>query len=121
MPPPSVIEILRWGYFLPFLRPPVLPRPSDFTVLQRPDQIALIDEEVKALLVKGAIKRVSTTSRGLVSRMFVVPKKDGGWRPIINLKWLNKTFLDPPHFRMDTTKDVAFHLRPDDWAASIGL
>ena len=53
--------------------------------------------------------------------MFIIPKIDGGWRPIINLKWLNRTFLDAPHFRMDTVKDAAALLRPDDWAATIDL
>ena len=121
--PPSVLRILRDGYSLPFLRPPpqVLPRPSQFTVLSKPDQIKVVDEEVVALLAKGAIRRVSKTSRGLVSRIFVVTKKDGGWRPIINLKWLNKTFLNPPHFRMDTALDAAALLRPGDWTASIDL
>ena len=121
--PPFVLQILREGYSLPFLRPPpqVLPRPSQFTVLSKPDQIRVVDEEVDALLSKGAIRRVSKTSKGLVSRIFVVPKKDGGWRPIINLKWLNKTFLDPPHFRMDTVSDAASLLRPGDWTASIDL
>ena len=73
------------------------------------------------MLAKQAIRRVSPTTRGLVSRIFVIPKKDGGWRPIINLKWLNKTFLDPPHFRMDTVMDAASLLCPGDWAASIDL
>ena len=53
--------------------------------------------------------------------MFVIPKKDGGWRPIINLKWLNKTFLDAPRFRMDMVRDAAALLRPCNWAASIDL
>ena len=121
--PPSILQILKDGYSLPFLRPPpqVLPRPSQFTVLSKPEQIKVVDEEVVALLAKGAIRQISKTSRGLVSRIFVVPKKDGGWRPIINLKWLNKTFLDPPHFRMDTALDAAALLHPGDWTASIDL
>lgn len=115
--------ILKDGYSLPFFRsqPQTLPRPSQYTVLTKPEQIKVVDEKVAALLVKQAIRRVSPTTRGLVSRIFVVPKKDGGWRPIINLKWLNQTFLDPPHFRMDTVVDAAYLLRPGDWATSIDL
>ena len=114
--PPSILRILEDGYSFPFLRPPpqTLPRPSQFTVLSKRDQIQVVDEEVEALLAKGAIERVSKASRGLVSQIFVVPKKDGGWRPIINLKWLNKTVLDPPHFRMDTALDAAALLHPGD-------
>ena len=72
------------------------------------------------MLEKKAIVEVSP-SPGYYSRLFVVTKKDGGWRPIINLKRLNKLFLDPPHFRMDTTKDVGLLLRQGDWAASVDL
>ena len=53
--------------------------------------------------------------------MFVIPKKGGGWRPIINLKHLNKTYLVPLHFWMDTLRDVASLLCPGDWTASMDL
>ena len=121
--PPFVLGILKDGYSLPFLRSPpqTLPRPSQYTVLTKPEQIKVVAKEVAALLTKQAIRRVSPTTRSLVSCIFVVLKKDGGWRPIINLKWLNQTFLDPPHFRMETVMDAASLLRPSDWAASIDL
>ena len=105
---------------LPFLRPLSLPLPSQFMIITKPIQIAVVDEEFAALLAKHAIRRVSRMSLALVSWMFVVPKKDGGWRPI-NLKWLNRTFLDASHFRMDTVRDAAALLCPGDWAASVDL
>ena len=110
------------GYCLPFVRrPPLsLPKPSSFTVLSNADHIAVVDEEVGEMLRKKAIEEVPS-SPGFMSRLFLVTKKDGGWRPIINLKSLNKAYLSPPKFRMDTTKDVALLLRPGDWAASIDL
>ena len=52
----------------------------------------MVNEEVEALLAKGAVEEVSP-SLGYYSKMFVVPKKDGGWRPIINLKFFNKTYM----------------------------
>ena len=78
--PRSVLCILGDGYSLPFLRPPPLsvPLPSQFTVLTKPVQIKVVDEEVAALLAKQAIWCVPRTSLGLVSQMFVVHKKDGG-------------------------------------------
>ena len=48
------------------------------------------------------------------------PKKDGSWRPIINLKCLS-TYLEVPHFKMDgisTLKDV---LQKNDFMGKIDL
>ena len=102
----------------PTLRIPTLRNPSaHFSA----DEISLIDHEVAELLKKNAIEEIDPSSPSCVSNIFVVPKKDGGFRPIINLKPLNRRFLSPPHFRMDSIKDVASLLRLGDWAASIDL
>ena len=87
-------------------------------MLTKPVQIMIVDN-VLALLAKHGFHCVSRTSIGLVSQMFVIPKKDGGWR-FIN-KWLNQTFLDATHFRMDTVQDASALLRLGDWAASVDL
>ena len=118
---PSVMDVIR-GYRIPFIRPPplTLPTPASFTVISRQDHVDLVDAEVVALREKGAIEEVPLSSPGYFSRLFLVPKPVG-WRPIINLKKLNKFFIDCPHFRMDTVRDVALLLRPGDWAASIDL
>ena len=73
------------------------------------------------MLQKGAIQEVTKVSPSYVSNIFIVPKKDGGNRPIINLKPLNSQFLSPPHFKMDTVKDVASLLLPGDYGASVDL
>ena len=119
--PASILRIVE-GYAIPFSRSPPLSLPlaSAFTILRQPDQISVVDEEVASLLQKGAIEEVLPTTRGYFSKIFCVPKPVG-WRPIINLKRLNADYVICPHFRMDTTKDVASLLRPGDWAASIDL
>ena len=119
--PPSVLKIVD-GYSIPFVRRPPLSLPTDdsYTHLSQPDHVRVIDEEVVALLGKGAIEEVPATELGYFSKMFVVPKPIG-WRPIINLKKLNADFIDCPSFRMDTVADVALLLRPGDWCASIDL
>ena len=37
---------------------------------------------------------------GFYSTLFLVPKKDGGQRPVVNLKELNK-FVATSHFKME--------------------
>ena len=119
--PPSILEIVG-GYRIPFNRPPPLSLPTEdsYTHLRQPEHVRVIDEEVEAVLLKGAIEEVSPTEPGYFSKMFVVPKPVG-WRPIINLKRLNAEFIDCPSFRMDTVADVSLLLRPGDWCASIDL
>ena len=55
-----------------------------------------------------------------VSQIFLVSKKDGSHRPVINLKALNK-FAVEEHFKMEgfhMTKDL---VKPEDWLAKIDL
>ena len=51
--------------------------------------------------MKGAIEVVRTPSPGFYSRLFLVPKARGTWRPIIDLSVLN-THIQCPSFKMET-------------------
>ena len=51
--------------------------------------------------MKGAIEVVRTPSPGFCSRLFLVPKAGGAWRPIIDLSALN-THIQCPSFKMET-------------------
>jgi len=66
-----------------------------------------MQEGLEKLLSKQAIRLMDPppTDEAFYSTLFLVPKKDGGWRPILNLKLLNK-HIKPQHFRMDTLKVV---------------
>jgi hypothetical protein len=78
---------------------------------------------VEALLSKRAIEEVplSPPPPCYISPIFLILKKSGGMRPILNLKKLNAAYLDTPYFRMETMEDVRHTLRPGDWVASIDL
>ena len=52
----------------------------------------MISQEIKDLLVKDAIAETTLSKEGFVSQIFPVEKKEGGQRPVINLKTLN-TFV----------------------------
>ena len=66
-----------------------------------------ISQEVGELLAKGAKIEVCLTSQSYVSKIFLVEKKRGGLRPVINLKDLNN-FVKMEHFKVE-----GLHLLPD--------
>jgi hypothetical protein len=112
------------GFRPHFTSPPPLSLPG--TNLCTPSQgknNLYIDQEVEALFHKGPIEEVPLwlPPRSYISSIFLVPKKSGGMRPILNVKRLNAAHLDTPYFRMETVEDVLHTLRPRDWVESIDL
>ncbi len=65
------------------------------SVYLAPQQVLVMEQEVKALLEKGFIEYVPHSNRetGFYSRYFIVPKKDGGLRPIVDLQVLNDSVM----------------------------
>lgn len=57
---------------------------------------------------------------GLYSHYFLVPKKDGGLRPILDLRQLN-CVLAKHSFKMITVKQLLTHISPRDWFISVDL
>ena len=78
------------------------------------------DIEVAALLEKKAVRVVSDGSRGIISSVFFIPKKSGGFRPIINLKPLNR-FVCYNHFKRQNMEVARQMLRKGDWMAKLDL
>ena len=78
----------------------------------------VIDSEVSALMTKGAIEYAS--GRGFSSQLFVIPKKTGDLRPVLNLRPLNE-FLPAQHFKMETIQHVCSVLNRNDYLTSIDL
>ena len=76
----------------------------------------------RKIIRKNTIELVplDQVGRGYYSTFFVVPKKDGGLRPILNLRQLN-THLIIPHFKMETLRSIMKSLVPGDWAFSVDL
>ena len=61
--------------------------PSQPRVSQEGEE--LVKLEVKEMLKKGAIRKFQPSKGEFVSNLFLVKKKDGGQRSVINLKQLN--------------------------------
>ena len=80
-----------------------------------------LQQAVDALLMKGAIERVTNVrSLGFYSRLFLVPKKTGDLRPVIDLSTLNRHMV-VPHFKMETQVSVRSAIRSQEWAVSIDI
>ena len=120
-----VLSVLRKGYSLPFSEelgaPPLSREPFAHLSPSDPEAIAILHTEVQSLLGKGAIEEVGdTSSPGFYSRLFLVPKRDGGMRPVIDLSLLNR-FLDATRFTMETPTSIMAAMRPREWTTSIDL
>ena len=78
-------------------------------------------QAVVDMLLKGAIQEVrDSSSLAFYSRLFLVAKKTGGWRPVIDLSHLN-LYLDFPTFRMETTQSIRNSLQVGQWTTSLDL
>lgn len=80
-----------------------------------------IDQEIIALLQKGAISRCEHSPGEFISHIFARPKKNSDkLRVILNLKKLNK-FVKYNHFKMETLDCVLQLVMRNDWFVSIDL
>ena len=74
--------------------------------------------------MKGAIREIAEMSRPeegrFYSTLFLVPKKDGGHRPVINLKALNNCVM-APHFNMEGIQTLKYLLKQGNWLVKIDL
>lgn len=79
-------------------------------------------EEIDSLLQQNAVRVVppSEARSGFYSKYFVVPKKDGGSRPILDLRALNRHILTYS-FKMLTHKQLLASIQPGDWFTKLDL
>ncbi|KAI2664149.1 ORF V: Enzymatic polyprotein [Labeo rohita] len=105
-----------------FARRPPRYRGVLFTTVHSDTHAAVLRAEVAVLLPKDAIEPVppAEMKSGFYSPYFIVPKKSGGLRPILDLRALNRSLLRLP-FKMLTTKRMLTCIRRQDWFAAIDL
>ena len=78
------------------------------------EEQAQITREVAELLSKGAIQEAQLLPESFVSQIFLIEKKDGGQRPVVNLKCLNQ-FMRVEHFKMEGLHLLQDLIQPGDW------
>ena len=117
---PKVIRILREGYTLPFrFRPNLTRSPMVISKYVNPQRQSFLLEALTQLTNKNAVEPVTNqTSLGFYNRLFLVPKPNNRWRPILDLSTLN-TFLNTESFKMETPETIRTSLQAGEWVTSI--
>ncbi len=112
---------IRLGYAIQFARrPPKFNGVLETSVAVR--NAPVLREEIAVLLAKDAIESVPPAERrqGFYSPYFIVPKKRGGLRPILDLRVLNRALHKLP-FKMRTHRHIIKCIQPQDWFAAIDM
>ena len=113
---PRVVSILKEGYTLPFKQKPVLTR---FPVVQsgyaNPSKNMYLKEALVSLMRKLVVEKVVVkSSLAFYNRLFLVPKPNSKWRPILDLSQLN-LFLNTGTFKMETPETIHLSLKTGEW------
>ena len=98
-------------------QPPEKP-PFEYSRPQR--ETIIINYEIEKLLSKGVISMCTIQKGDYFSNLFTAPKKDGTYRTILNLKFLNKE-CNTHHFKMESLKQAIHMVKPYSYLASIDI
>ena len=117
---PKVVSVLREGYVLPFRSRPYLTRePKITSCYVDPHRNSYLLEALHQLLNKNTVELVQNPqSLGFYNRLFLVPKPNNRWRPILDLSKLNN-FLKTQTFKMETPETIRTSLQTGEWVTSI--
>ena len=80
----------------------------------------LIDLDAQKMLQKRAIRRTLFNPRQFASNLFIIPKKSGDLRPVINLKPLNE-FVQYHHFKMEGLNTLLDLLSDSEFFTTIDI
>ena len=101
------------GYCIEFEKEPIqanIPNEIKFSK----EQNKCVDFEIQELLKKCAIVHSEWEQNQFISNIFIVPKPNGRFRPIIYLKYLNY-FVSYEHFKQETFKTVLELVQENDY------
>ena len=84
-----------------------------------PHRNSYLLEALHQLIDKKAVERVQNPrSLGFFNRLFLVPKPNNKWRPILDLSNLN-VFLKVEKFKMETLETIRTSLQQGEWVTSV--
>ena len=117
---PRVVSILREGYTLPFkIRPPLTRSPVIKSGYAHPGKSKALFQALTELINKLVVEKVVIrSSLAFYNHLFLVPKSNHRWRPILDLSHLN-LFLKPGTFKMETPETIRLSLQRGEWVTSL--
>ena len=115
----KVVPTLREGYILFRFRPNLTRSPTVISNYHNQSKQAHLLEALYQLVNTNAVEPVENqNSLGFYNRLFLVPKPNNRWRPILDLSNLN-TFLNTESFKMETPEIIRTSLYAGEWVTSI--
>ena len=114
----QVLNIIS-GYEIPFVKEPYQYH-HPITQANSDEERILIEEEINNLLAKDAVEEIPMSELYYSSSMFLVTKKSGGKRPVLNLKPLNK-FVPNQTFKMEGIHLLKDFLKPNFFMFKLDL
>ena len=117
---PKVVQILREGYTLPFRTRPRLARfPTIVSCYVNPHRNSYLLEALHQLIAKNVVELVKhQTSLGFFNRLFLVPKPNNRWRPILDLNQ-TESFPQDAEIQNGGTETIRTSLQQGEWVTSI--
>ena len=108
------MSILKEGYSLPFkVRPPLSRSPVIVSGYANPVRNKHLKESLQVIE-----KVVVPSSLAFYNRLFLVPKPNNKWRPILDLSQLN-LYLASASFKMETPETNRLSLQQGEWVTSL--
>ena len=115
---PWIIHVVQ-GFRIPFYAVPIQVRePFPYRLTSSESQAATL--EIQKLCSKGVLEVANFDENQVLSNIFLRPKKDGSYRMILDLTWVNKHVIYE-HFKMCSLETAKYMLRKDCWMASVDL
>ena len=113
------LEVVKFGYAIEFYnKPPPFQQVCWITVASKEAEQVLTIEILSLLLNAISIVPQTEWQEGFYSALFLVPRKGGTLRPIINLKPLN-THVRVTKFKMENLRSVIRFVQLGDWLVLI--
>jgi len=114
-------RVLSWisGFKIPFIKKPTQ-RGSYMKLPNNPTNLVNLKRSIAELINKGAISKSVFKPGQFLSSYFLIPKPDGSWRFILNLKPLNR-YIHAPHFKLEDYRMVFKLIYPNCFFTKLDL